>query len=350
MQVHWFRWVSSFSFKQDFSLWGGFVGIPWVHFSFFSLLPILAQRGKTDHGGGSGSRAPRTVAFSLAEKARSSSIMPGQPGHVRKVRVYKAFLHQDVDGALKSFDEVSPLSRMACMISSAIALQAIRLANDRPYVLYDARAFVYEKLNCLGGALSDAKRTIDIVPAQRQGYFRSARLLVAFDTPDEALDTCSKALLHLSRGLKHESHRRELRLEVRPNCHILGVRRTTLSFTHAVHGARSRIRSPQSGVHWCSLHLQKWPSAPQDPRMGQTVARADREAQYTHIARRSPLFSSTRLSKWGPHACRNVSCASAPELKRIPFRGYGCRDVIVRTQRRHKICPPTSRGSLYVGY
>ncbi|KAI9433321.1 hypothetical protein H4582DRAFT_2082480 [Lactarius indigo] len=123
----------------------------------------------------------------------------------------KNFRRQDIDGALKSFDE------------------AIRLANDKSYVPYDTRADAYEKLNCFNYALRDAKKIIDIAPRQWQGYFRSARLLAALGQFEAALPICSQALLHLDHGPKYESHRRELtelrrRLEAQPpKCHVLGV-------------------------------------------------------------------------------------------------------------------------------
>ncbi|KAH8997044.1 hypothetical protein EDB86DRAFT_3076973 [Lactarius hatsudake] len=122
----------------------------------------------------------------------------------------KSFRDRDIDGALNSFDE------------------AICLANDKSYVPYDTRADVYEKLNCFNYALCDAKKTIDIAPRQWQGYFRSARLLAALGQSEAALQMCSRALLLLVYGPKHESHRRELtdlrqRLEAQPKCHVSGV-------------------------------------------------------------------------------------------------------------------------------
>ncbi|KAF8271932.1 hypothetical protein EI94DRAFT_445392 [Lactarius quietus] len=102
------------------------------------------------------------------------------------------FRRQDIDKALESFD------------------QAIRLANDTSYVLYDSRASAYEKQNRLKDALRDAKKTIDIAPQQWHGYFRSARLFAALGQADAALRMCSLALKRFGDGPKHEARRREL--------------------------------------------------------------------------------------------------------------------------------------------
>jgi F-box/TPR repeat protein Pof3 len=88
--------------------------------------------------------------------------------------------------------------------------QAIHLANDRSYVLYDTRASFYEKLNCFNYALLDAKKTIDIAPSKWHGYFRSARLLAALGQSNAALQMSALALQHLDYGPKDESRRLEL--------------------------------------------------------------------------------------------------------------------------------------------
>ncbi|KAH9080361.1 hypothetical protein EDB83DRAFT_973441 [Lactarius deliciosus] len=104
----------------------------------------------------------------------------------------KQLRRQDIDEAIESFD------------------QAVSLANDRSYVLYDSRASAYEKKNRLEDALRDAKKTIDIAPKQWHGYFRSARLLAALGQTDAALQMCSLALERLGDAPKHEDRRREL--------------------------------------------------------------------------------------------------------------------------------------------
>ena len=72
-------------------------------------------------------------------------------------------------------------------------LQAIRIVNNTSYVLYDSRASVYEKHNRLKDALRDAKKTVDIAPAQWHGYFRSARLFASLNKSSAALRMCSLA-------------------------------------------------------------------------------------------------------------------------------------------------------------
>ncbi|KAI9443283.1 hypothetical protein H4582DRAFT_1923664 [Lactarius indigo] len=120
------------------------------------------------------------------------------------------FRCQDIDKALESFD------------------QAISLANDTSYVLYDSRASAYEKRNRLKDALRDAKKTIDIAPKQWHGYFRSARLFAALGQTDAALRMCSLALERLGDGPKHEARRRELadlreHLEAQTKCPVSGM-------------------------------------------------------------------------------------------------------------------------------
>ncbi|KAI0246739.1 hypothetical protein BJV78DRAFT_116524 [Lactifluus subvellereus] len=120
------------------------------------------------------------------------------------------FRHQDLDGALKSFNE------------------AIRFAGDTSYTLYDSRASVYERLNRPKDALHDAKKTIDIAPAQWHGYFRSARLFAALNKSDAALQMCSLALERLGTDAKYEARRRELlalrsQLEAQAKCPIAGI-------------------------------------------------------------------------------------------------------------------------------
>src|SRR5260221_4845460 len=88
--------------------------------------------------------------------------------------------------------------------------QAIRIANGTSYVLYDSRASVYEKQNRLKDALRDAKKTIDIAPAQWHGYFRSARLFASLNKSSAALRMCSLAFDRLGDDPKHEGRRREL--------------------------------------------------------------------------------------------------------------------------------------------
>ncbi|KAI0304269.1 hypothetical protein B0F90DRAFT_1704128 [Multifurca ochricompacta] len=102
------------------------------------------------------------------------------------------FRRQDIDGALKYFDE------------------AICLADDTSYALYDSRASLYEKQNRLKDALRDAKKTIDIAPTQWHGYFRSARLFAALNKSTAALRMCSLALEYLGNDAKHEARRCEL--------------------------------------------------------------------------------------------------------------------------------------------
>jgi F-box/TPR repeat protein Pof3 len=89
-------------------------------------------------------------------------------------------------------------------------LQAIRLANGASYLLYDSRAAVYEKQIRLKDALRDAKKTIDIAPAQWHGYFRSARLFASLNKSSAALRMCLLALERLGDEAKHEGRRREV--------------------------------------------------------------------------------------------------------------------------------------------
>ena len=88
--------------------------------------------------------------------------------------------------------------------------QAIRIADGASYVLYDSRASVYEKQNRLKDALRDAKKTIDIAPAQWHGYFRSARLFASLNKSSAALRMCSLAFDRFGDDAKHEGRRREL--------------------------------------------------------------------------------------------------------------------------------------------
>ncbi|KAH9042062.1 hypothetical protein EDB85DRAFT_1886081 [Lactarius pseudohatsudake] len=120
------------------------------------------------------------------------------------------FRCQDIDKALESFD------------------QAISLANDTSYVLYDSRASAYERQNRLKDALRDAKKTIDIAPKQWHGYFRSARLFAALGQTNAALQMCSLALERLGDVPKHETRRRELtdlreHLEAQTKCPVSGM-------------------------------------------------------------------------------------------------------------------------------
>ncbi|KAI9443374.1 hypothetical protein H4582DRAFT_1924244 [Lactarius indigo] len=120
------------------------------------------------------------------------------------------FRCQDVGKALESFD------------------QAIDLANDTSYVLYDSRASAYETQNRPKDALRDAKKTIDIAPEEWHGYFRSARLFAALGQTDSALRMCSLALERLGDGPEHEARRRELtdlreHLEAPTKCPISGM-------------------------------------------------------------------------------------------------------------------------------
>ncbi|KAF8267103.1 hypothetical protein EI94DRAFT_1731455, partial [Lactarius quietus] len=89
----------------------------------------------------------------------------------------KRFRRQDVDDAPRN--------------------EAIHLSNYRYYVRYDARAFIYEKLNCLDYALRDARKTIATTPMQWHGYFRSARLFADLGQSDAALEMCSLVLKRL---------------------------------------------------------------------------------------------------------------------------------------------------------
>jgi len=88
--------------------------------------------------------------------------------------------------------------------------QAIRIADGASHVLYDSRASVYERQNRLKDALRDAKKTIDIAPAQWHGYFRSARLFASLNKSSAALRMCSLAFDRFSDDAKHEGRRREL--------------------------------------------------------------------------------------------------------------------------------------------
>ncbi|KAH9080354.1 hypothetical protein EDB83DRAFT_2609134 [Lactarius deliciosus] len=120
------------------------------------------------------------------------------------------FRYQDIDKPLKSFN------------------QAISLADDTSHVLYDSRAFAYEKQNRLKDALRDAEKTIDIAPEQWHGYFRSARLLAGLGHTDDALWMCSLALERLGDSTEHEARRRELtdlreHLEAQTKCPVSGM-------------------------------------------------------------------------------------------------------------------------------
>ena len=106
--------------------------------------------------------------------------------------------------------------------------QAISLANDESYALYDSRASAYEKNNRLKDALRDAKKTIDIAPQQWHGYFRSARLFAALGQTGAASRMCSLALERLGDASKHEARRRELmilrrHLDQKTRCPVSGM-------------------------------------------------------------------------------------------------------------------------------
>src|SRR6266446_6165698 len=84
------------------------------------------------------------------------------------------FRHEDLVGALESFNEVLlafPFFFFSFQ-ADGVFRQAIRLADGASYALHDSRAAVYEKQNCFKDALRDAKKTIDIAPTQWHGYFR----------------------------------------------------------------------------------------------------------------------------------------------------------------------------------
>src|SRR6266404_1344580 len=133
MPVHWFKWVSSFSFKQGFSLWG-FGGIPWARFSFF-VLPILARRGKTDHGGGNGSRAPDqiisaniyplTLGTVRLDPTHVKTVVKGPEGRPRYER--SAFKYVTIWLRLSSADFICttnpppPMNHAGCTMSKAPA-------------------------------------------------------------------------------------------------------------------------------------------------------------------------------------------------------------------------------------
>ena len=113
-------------------------------------------------------------------------------------------------------------------ISLLCAAQAIRLAGDTSYMLYDSRASVYEKQNRLRDALHDAKKTIDIAPTRWHGYFRSARLFAALNRSKAALLMCSLALERIGTDAKHEARRGELlalrsKLEAQTKCPIAEI-------------------------------------------------------------------------------------------------------------------------------
>ena len=122
------------------------------------------------------------------------------------------FRRQDIDKALESFDKVKGnILFLASNTSwSRHPPQAIKLANDTSYVLYDSRASAYEKQNRLKDALRDAKKTIEIAPKQWHGYFRSARVFAALGQTSTALRMCSLSLERLGNGPKSEDRRREL--------------------------------------------------------------------------------------------------------------------------------------------
>ncbi|KAN0131078.1 hypothetical protein V8E53_011211 [Lactarius tabidus] len=106
--------------------------------------------------------------------------------------------------------------------------QAIRLANDKSYVLYDCRAFIYKRLSCLNFALDNASMTIEIRPAHWQGYFHSARLLASLGRSEDALKMCSSALCRLGNSPKEIYCQQELselcrHLEAQPKCYISGI-------------------------------------------------------------------------------------------------------------------------------
>jgi F-box/TPR repeat protein Pof3 len=135
----------------------------------------------------------------------------------------KSFRKQDFDSALTALDEVGIQS---CVLAQThLFSQAIRLANNESYVLYDSRASVYERLSCFNLALDDASQTIEIGPAHWQGYFRSARLLASLGRSEAALQMCSSALWRLGGSPKEVSCRQELselrrHLEAQPKCFI----------------------------------------------------------------------------------------------------------------------------------
>jgi len=100
-------------------------------------------------------------------------------------------------------------------------------------VLYDSRASVYEKQNRLKDALRDAKKTIDIAPAQWHGYFRSARLFASLNKSSAALRMCALALERLGDDddddAKHDGRRRRELTALRSRLLEEEARRTTKS-------------------------------------------------------------------------------------------------------------------------
>ena len=122
----------------------------------------------------------------------------------------KSFRRHDFDGALRSLDEVKCRPDFPWLVELKEISQAVRLCNDKSYVLYDTRASVYETLSCFNYALRDAQKTIEIAPAQWHGYFRSARLLASQGQSDAALKMCTEALWKLGDGPQDETRRREL--------------------------------------------------------------------------------------------------------------------------------------------
>ncbi len=140
------------------------------------------------------------------------------------------FRHEDLVGALESFNEVLlafPFFFFAFQ-ADGVFRQAIRLADGASYALHDSRAAVYEKQNCFKDALRDAKKTIDIAPTQWHGYFRSARLFASLNKSSEAMRMCSLALERLGEDAKHDGRRRELtalrcQLDARTKSPIAGM-------------------------------------------------------------------------------------------------------------------------------
>ena len=66
--------------------------------------------------------------------------------------------------------------------------------------LFDSRAAVHEKLGNLKAALEDARKVIDLVPHQWQGYARCARLFLRMKKPERATKMADYALERVKAG------------------------------------------------------------------------------------------------------------------------------------------------------
>ncbi|KAF6757415.1 hypothetical protein DFP72DRAFT_233645 [Ephemerocybe angulata] len=110
--------------------------------------------------------------------------------------------------------------------------QAIDNGAKKEYAVYDSRSAVLEKLGRRKDALKDAKTTIELAPAQWQGYARAAKLFLQMRKFDSATKMIDAAL----KRLKGDETKRRDELSTLKNDIAVAeedyIRRTTNHWTH----------------------------------------------------------------------------------------------------------------------